>query len=139
MKKLFLAALLVVGFTTFAQEQKEKPQRPETEKLSPEQRSQLQLKKITKDLNLNADQQAQVQKLIVEQSAKREALRAKIKETRDSHEKPSAEDRAMMIDEMKDGKKAMDDKLKSILTPEQFEKWMSRRERNHEKKELKKE
>ena len=139
MKKLFLAVLLVVGFTTFAQEQKEKPQRLETEKLSPEQRSQLQLKKITKDLNLNADQQAQVQKLIAEQSAKREALRAKIKETKDSNEKPSAEDRAMMIDEMKDGKKAMDDKLKSILTPEQFEKWMSRRERNHEKKELKKE
>jgi septal ring factor EnvC (AmiA/AmiB activator) len=139
MKKLFLAALLVVGFTTFAQEQKEKLQRPEMEKLSPEQRSQLQLKKITKELNLNLDQQAQVQKLIAEQSAKREALRAKIKESKDSHEKPTAEDRAMMNEEKKEGKKAMDDKLKSILTPEQFEKWMSRREKNHEKKELKKE
>jgi hypothetical protein len=139
MKKLFLAALLVVGLTTFAQEQKEKPQRPETEKLSPEQRSQMQLKKITAELNLNADQQAQVQKLIAEQNAKREALKAKMQQMRDSHEKPSAEDRAMMTDQMKDGKKAMDDKLKSILTPEQFEKWMSRRERNHEKKELKKE
>lgn len=135
MKKLFLAALLVVGLTTFAQEQKEKPQRPEMEKLSPEQRSQLQLKKITAELNLNADQQAQVQKLIAEQSAKREALKAKMQQMRDSHEKPSAEDRAMMMD----GKKAMDEKLKSILTPEQFEKWMSRREKNHEKKELKKE
>jgi protein CpxP len=139
MKKLFLAALLVVGFTTFAQEQKEKLQRPEMEKLSPEQRSQLQLKKITKELNLNLDQQAQVQKLIAEQSAKREALRAKIKESKDSHEKPTAEDRAMMNEEKKEGKKAMDDKLKSILTPEQYEKWMSRRERNHEKKELRKE
>jgi len=48
---------------------------------------------------------------------------------RDSHEKPSAEDRALMMDDMRDSKKAMDDKMKAILTPEQFDKWMSRREK----------
>lgn len=45
MKKLFIAALLVVGMTSFAQERKGRPERSEMEQLTPEQRNQLHLKK----------------------------------------------------------------------------------------------
>ena len=41
--------------------------------MSIEQRNQLQLKKMTMDLDLNENQQKEMSKLIAEQSAKREA------------------------------------------------------------------
>ena len=70
MKKLIIAALLMTGMASFAQEQQhEKKQR--MEQLSPEQRNELRLKKLTLELNLNSAQQKEMSKLIAEQSAKR--------------------------------------------------------------------
>ena len=87
MKKLFIVALLVVGMTSFAQERKAKPERAKMEQLTPEQRDQLQLKKMTLDLDLNASQQKEMSKIIAEQSAKREARMAERKATNDVAEK----------------------------------------------------
>lgn len=126
MKKLFIAALLVVGLSTFAQERKQRPNRSNSEtsneKLTPEQRSEKHLKKLTTDLNLNEKQQEQVGKIITEQGAKREAFRANKKAEREAMKGKMEEERA-----------AMDAKMKTILTPEQFEKWNANKEKMKEK------
>ncbi|WP_310377899.1 hypothetical protein [Flavobacterium sp.] len=126
MKKLFIAALLVVGLSTVAQERKERPIRDNSEtsreKLTPEQRSEKHLKKMTSDLNLNEKQQEQVGKIIAEQGAKRDAFRAGKK----------AEHEAMKT-KMEAERTATDAKMKTILTPEQFEKWSSNNEKRRSK------
>ena len=52
MKKLLVAALLVVGMTTFAQEEVKE----QKAQLTPEQRVESQVKRMTKDLTLNEKQ-----------------------------------------------------------------------------------
>jgi len=110
-KKLFLAALLVVGLATFAQDKKERPSRAEMEKMSPEQRNELHLKKMTSELDLNAKQQEQISQIISEKSTKREAMKTERK------------------NKMLEEKKEMDEKMKKILTPEQYEKWNANKEK----------
>jgi protein CpxP len=126
MKKLLIAALLVIGLSTFAQERKERPNRDNSkasrEKLTPEQRSEKHLKNLTTDLNLNEKQQEQVGKIIAEQGAKREAFKTNKK----------AEHEAMK-GKMQEEKAAMDAKMKAILTPEQMEKWKANNEKRRAK------
>ena len=118
MKKLFIATLLVIGLTTFAQEKKERPNRSEMEKLTPEQRSEKHLKKLTTDLNLDAKQQEQIGKMISEQGEKRETFRANKKAEHEAMKGKMEEERA-----------ATTAKMKTILTPEQFEKWNANNEK----------
>lgn len=143
MKKLFLAALLVVGLTTFAQEQNERPKRAGMENLTPEQKNQMHLKRLTSELDLNAKQQIEVGKIIAEQGMKKEAMKAKHQAMKADQKRPTDEERAAFKKQMLDDKNAMNDKMKAILTPEQFEKWKTIREKNQakrgERKEMKRE
>ena len=124
MKKLFIVALLVVGMTSFAQERKAKPERAKMEQLTPEQRDQLQLKKMTLDLDLNASQQKEMSKIIAEQSAKREARMAERKATNDVAEKQlTADERFANKNQMLDEQMAMKERMKKILTSDQYKKW----------------
>ncbi|MBY0487122.1 MAG: hypothetical protein K2P85_08075, partial [Flavobacteriaceae bacterium] len=75
MKKLFLVALLVVGLTTFAQEKRG----DRREQLTPEQRVDFQVKKLTKDLSLDEKQEKEVRVLVAKEVEKREAKRAEMK------------------------------------------------------------
>ena len=112
MKKLIVAAFLVVGFTTFAQvEKKEKGDKEPMEKISPEKRGEREVKKMTKDLGLNDSQQKEMKALFSEMNSKVEG-----------DKKPSKEDR-----------KAMKDKISKILTPEQNAKWEKIQEEKKEK------
>lgn len=115
MKKMFVLAVLMIGMTSFAQEkpvQGKKAERAKMEKLTPEQRNEQHLKKLTKDLSLNESQQKQMATILSEQSAKREAKKAereKMMEAKRSERKAEME--------------ATDSKIKAILTPEQTKKW----------------
>ena len=103
MRKLIVAAFLVVGFTTFAQvEKKEKRDKDGMEKMSPEKRGEREVKRMTKDLGLNESQQKEMKALFSEVATKRG----------EGDKKPSKEER-----------KAMKDKISKILTPEQNAKW----------------
>lgn len=122
MKKLIVAAVLFVGFTTFAQvEKKEIAKKQPMEKITPAERSQRELKRITKDLGLNETQQKQMAEIISERDAKRA----------DAQFKPTKEDR-----------KANKERISKILTPEQNEKWekiqAERKEKMQERKEERK-
>jgi hypothetical protein len=140
MKKLLIAALLFVGLTTFAQEQrKAAPNRSEMEKLSPEQRNELLLKKMTLDLGLNDGQQKDMAKIIAEQSAKREIAMAERKANKEKGVKPSADERFAKENKRLDEQIALKEKVKKILTPDQFKKWeemkAQHKERRHDRAE----
>lgn len=123
MKKLLVVAVLLVSLTNFAQVQNNEANRAQREKLSPEQRNQLMLKKMTLDLGLNESQQKEMSKIIAEQSAKREAAMAQRKANKEKGVKPTAEERFARENKMLDEQIAMQDKMKKILTPDQFKKW----------------
>ncbi|MCC9063445.1 MULTISPECIES: hypothetical protein [Flavobacterium] len=129
MKKLFIAALLFVGVVSFAQEADQAPNREPRERLTPEQRNEKQLKKITTELNLDANQQAQVKQLLADRSAKAEKLRA---ERKDRKEKPTAAEREAFKTELKAEKDANDAKMKAILNADQYKKWTSIQEEKRE-------
>jgi hypothetical protein len=127
MKKLIIAALLVFGIAAFAQERKEMgkrlDRRPEMEKFSPEQRTQLMVKKMTLELDLNTKQQEQVKQIIVEKIAKFEAMKAEHKAKKEDEKRPTVEEQFTQRNKMLDEQIAMKNNMKSILSTEQFEKW----------------
>lgn len=98
MKKLIIAAFLVVGVSSFAQNNNDRPQRGD---FSPEKR----VERLTTQLNLDAKQQEQVKELYAEQAKNREAQKGFSRE------------------QMQEERKKTDEKLKTILTPEQLKKW----------------
>lgn len=119
MKKLIVAALLVVGLTTYAQEKEGR--RAGREKLTSEQKVDLQVKKMTKDLDLNEKQVKEVRVLVAREVEKREAKRAEIQESKEK-------ERAQMKAEIQKEQAAVSADMKKILTPEQFAKWEKIRE-----------
>lgn len=124
MKKMFVFAVLMIGMASFAQEKPvvKKMDRVKMERLTPEQRNEQHLKKLTTDLGLNESQQKQMAALLSEQSAKREAKKAE-------REKLMQAKRTERNEEMK----AFDTKVKAILTPDQSKKWDEMKAEKREK------
>ena len=117
MKKVIVAALLVVGLTTFAQE-KEAKKAPE-ERLTKEQKVDFQVKKLTKDLDLNEKQAKDMRVVVTKQVDKRET---KIAEMRAKKEE-KAQNREELRANMEKDQAANKEEMQKILTPEQFAKW----------------
>ena len=139
MKKLILIALALVTIQVSAQDRKQefrkgdRMERGERFKdLTPEEKAQLQTKKMTLHLDLTQSQQKQIEKLNLENAKDRKAnmetRQAKKKEGKG--EKPSKEERLAMMNERLDKLIEMKGKMKKILDDEQFEKW----EKNHAQK-----
>ena len=118
MKKMILASALVATTLTFAQDRKQG-----REKLTPEQQTELQVKKRTLDLDLDAKQQKEIKTILLEQAKKREAKMAEMKAKREKGEKPSADEKFEMKNKMLDNQIENKAQMKKILKPEQFAKW----------------
>lgn len=131
MKKLIIAALLVAGMTTYAQEKKETPNRAKMERMTPEERQERQLKRLTTELTLNAQQQEQVKQLLASQTVNRQNQMDR-KEL--SKEEMKAR-REAAVKKMQDDRKIMEDKMKVILTPAQFGTWKADQEKMRERNE----
>lgn len=123
MKKLFVIALLMAGTTIFAQERNRKHQGNEMEQFTPEQQSQLMLKKMTLDLDLNESQQKEMSTIISEKMAKKEAMKAEMKAKKEKGLKPSNDERFAMHMKMLDEQIATKKRVEKILNAKQFEKW----------------
>ncbi|RZJ30685.1 MAG: hypothetical protein EOO48_04315 [Flavobacterium sp.] len=134
MKKLFIAALLMTGMASFAQDAP-RAKNNKMEQMTPEQRNQLRMKKLTLELGLNASQQKEMGNLIAEQSTKMEAAKAERKANAAANKQLTADERFARKNKMLDEQIAMNDRVKKILTPEQFEKWekMKKHRRNEMK------
>ena len=92
MKKLFVVAFLLVGLLTFAQEKpvqmKGKQAKMErNQNMTAEQKTELQVKKMTLDLDLSSKQQTEVQKLVLAQAQKREIRQNEMKSKRKKGQK----------------------------------------------------
>jgi periplasmic protein CpxP/Spy len=133
MKKLFIAAMLFIGVAGFAQDTDQKPEREHKEKLTPEQRNEKQLQKLTTELSLDASQQAQVKQLLTERSAKAESFKEARKAKKENNEKLTAEEKAAFKKQMEDEVAVNDAKMKSILKADQYTKWKSLQEQKREK------
>ena len=132
MKKLFIAALLFVGIVSFAQDINQKPTRDQREKLTPEQRSEKNLQKLTADLNLDKKQQEQVKQLLAERRAKAEKFRDARKDKKGT--KPTDAEKEAFKKQMKAENEASDAKMKAILTADQFTKWTALKKENKDKR-----
>lgn len=132
MKKLIIAALLVVSISSFAQGQT-KPEKKgqQREKQTPEQRTQNQLDKLTTELTLNSQQQEQIKPILVEQNAKMEAMRTQ--RMGGNAKEMTSEERDAFRAKRQEDKKATDAKLQAILTPDQFKKMKDIEKANMEK------
>lgn len=118
MKKLFIAVIMMTSLATFAQERKMK-----REEFTPEQRVELQVKKMTLELDLNEKQQSDMKKLLTEQSKKRQAAKAKHEASKESGKTPTSEERFAMRSKMMDEKIAFKAEVKKILSEKQMAKW----------------
>jgi hypothetical protein len=137
MKKLILLAALVMSSAIFAQERysDKKDKMAHVKDLSPEQMATLRTKKMTLALDLSKDQQDKIYALQLEEAKTRKEQRAK-RENDKGTEKPklSSEEKFNKMNERLDKKIASKNKMKSILSEEQFKKWQhTQQKNNHEK------
>lgn len=121
---------LTLGLALNGMAQEKQLAKTDPEKLSAEQRNQLQLKKMTLELDLTAAQQKEMAALIAEQSSKREAKMAEMKANKEAKKQLTANEKFELKNKMLDEKIEHKAKMKKILSKEQFEKW----EANHKKR-----
>ena len=119
MKKLIVTIVLVISSLSFAQEKS---------KLSPEQQTELQVKKMTLDLDLDANQQNELKTILLEQNKKRATKIAELKDKKKQGEKLSADEKFALKNKMLDEKIEHKARMKKILKPEQFQKWEQHQE-----------
>lgn len=128
MKKLVMILIAIATLQASAQEQKRehKQQRMENRTpYAPEEIAQLQAKRMTITLDLNEEQQKQMSAVILEQAKRRESKReAYIKSKTKSETKTRSKDeRFQMANNKLDEKIEMQRTMKTVLAPEQYEKW----------------
>lgn len=133
MKKLFVLALMVVGMTTFAQEKEGKLAGSGKANVDPSKRAEMQAQKMKADLGLNDEQTTKIKSFLTEQVKQREANRAQMVALRESGKQPTEDQKKEMRSKMESEKNEINDQMKKILTPQQFEKWKSSMEERKEK------
>lgn len=117
MKNVILILALLVSFVTFSQEIKANIQN-----MSQEEKVKARVENLTKELNLNEKQAAQVAELVKANIVKREAFRNETKEARKENR-----------DKLKAEMEASKAEMKKILTEEQFKKFEENAENRKEK------
>ncbi|WP_333695145.1 Spy/CpxP family protein refolding chaperone [Flavobacterium sp.] len=135
MKKIVCILVFITGFTTIGQELESSTKKgnSQREKLTVEQRVELQTKRLTLDLDLTTKQQTELKKVLVSQAQKREKKQNELKEKRAENKSLSADEKFELQNEMLDNQIAFKAEMKKILTPEQFTKWESKMAQNKEK------
>ena len=139
MKKVIFIALLLVSTLTFAQQRgsgkmgKNAPMN-QSESFTPEQQTELQVKRMTLHLDLTTKQQEEIKKIVLENSKKQAAKRAEMQAKRADGKTPTSDERFQMQNQRLDNQIAMKTELKKILTKEQMEKWEAKQMANQDRK-----
>ncbi|MEZ4852764.1 hypothetical protein [Flavobacterium sp.] len=131
MKKILAMALLATTVLAGAQEKGEKADRMK-QRLTVEERTELQVKHMTLELDLDSKQQEQIKALMLEAGKEKEAKREAFKAKKDGNEKPSKEEMLKMKNDRLDSQIEMKAKLKAILTEKQYEKWENSQSKRRE-------
>lgn len=135
MKKLIVVALLSLSFSGIAQEKKNR-MNEERPQMTAQQQNELQVKKLTLELDLTAQQQKEIAKIVEQKQMKREAMRNEIKTKKAEEKKLTSDEKFVLKRNMLDEQIAHKSEMKKVLTPEQYEKWekMSSYKKNEMKK-----
>jgi Spy/CpxP family protein refolding chaperone len=129
MRTWILVTVMMIGLSAVAQPGNEK----RGDKLTPEQRVELQTKKMTLELDLNDKQQQEVKQLLTKKSNEREERMAKHKAKKEEGKKLTPDERFAMQSNRLDKQIEIKREMKKILTPEQFEKFEAMHVKRHEK------
>lgn len=113
----------MAGMTIMAQPRNNKYQGNGMEQFTPEQRSELQVKKLTLELDLNESQQKEMKAFIADKNTKMEAHRTAMKAMKEKGTKPTNDERFAMKSKMLDEQIATKKRMQKILNEKQFEKW----------------
>ena len=138
MRTILSILILIISFSAKAQPNqngmKRQKRMENIKNMTPEQQATLWSKKMTLELELNPSQQEQLYTLILEKARKHKMYKKnRLKEN------PSDEERFQMQVNMLDEKIKMRNAMKSILNPNQYEKWKKiekqkeRKKRKHSK------
>lgn len=137
MKKIVMAILVMAAISVTAQDHNKKGKRGDMKDLTPEQVATLQTKKMTLALDLNESQQSKIKSILTEDAKARKSKMEAFKE--ESKKVMTTDEKYTRQNERLDHQIARKKEMKSILTPEQFEKYekMSHRKdmRGHIKRE----
>lgn len=138
MKKLIVVAILAMSISGIAQEKKNQV-RPERVEYTPQQRTELQVKKLTLELDLSAKQQKEISEIVANQQLKRESMKAELGKNRAENKKLTADEKFVLKSKALDERIAMKSQMKKILTPEQLAKWenMPKHNMKREKQDMK--
>lgn len=98
------------------------------EQFTPEQRSELQLKKLTLELDLNESQQKEIKAFIADKNTKMEAHKTAMKAMKEKGTKPTSDERFAMKSKMLDEQIATKKRMQKVLNEKQFEKWTALKE-----------
>ncbi|HSP12204.1 MAG TPA: Spy/CpxP family protein refolding chaperone [Salegentibacter sp.] len=131
MKKISLILMLMISVSAFAQERKQKKAHQDRVERSSEERASLRMERMTSQLDLTKDQQEEMQKFYKEQAKEREAYRAERKEARNMNETARTK-RSEVRNLRAEKREEHREKMKEILTEEQFSTWqenLTKRER----------
>jgi hypothetical protein len=122
MKKLIVIALLSLSISGVAQEKKNRinEDRPQ---LTAEQQNELQVKKLTLELDLSAQQQKEIANIVAKKQLKREAMRTELKSKKAEDKKLTSDEKFVLKRNMLDEQIAHKNEMKKVLTAEQYEKW----------------
>ena len=119
---------LMAGMTIIAQPRNNKHQGDGMEQFTPEQRSELHVKKLTLELDLNESQQKEMKAFIADKNTKMEAHRTAMKAMKEKGTKPTSDERFAMKSKMLDEQIATKKRMQKILNEKQFEKWTALKE-----------
>ena len=118
----------MAGMTLMAQPRDNKHQGNGMEQFTPEQRSELQVKKLTLELDLNESQQKEMKAFIADKNTKMEAHKTAMKAMKEKGTKPTSDERFAMKSKMLDEQIAAKKRMQKILNEKQFEKWTALKE-----------
>lgn len=118
----------MAGMTIMAQPRDNKRQGDGMDQFTPEQRSELQVKKLTLELDLNESQQKDIKAFIADRNTKMEAHKSAMKAMKEKGTKPSSDERFAMKSKMLDEQIAAKKRMQKILNEKQFEKWTALKE-----------
>lgn len=125
MKNLIAIVLLSVTISGFAQTRKN-TNRGEGLALTAEQKTELQVKKLTLELDLTPEQQKEITKIVAKQQSQRDSVRKEMVQRRAENKKMIVEKRQKAFatqSKVLDEKIATRNALKKVLTAEQLEKF----------------
>ena len=131
MKKVIL--MLSIFINCIAYSQISSNQMENREKKSPEERAELQLKKMTVDLNLNQKQIASVKQILLDQATKREQIMAKRQQNNEDRKTLLIRDKKTAATEIKHNHHELKMQMQTVLDADQFIKWNKNQDEKREK------